>query len=164
MLFRSALGIAIQNGLSFDGELIDLSTPIWKFVSKYTKMHDPLNELKWSTVRLIDCLRITLGHDKGLIFSQDVKTQGEDNLIDYVVNYPITGEVGRDFVYSNAGTFLISTLVTEYLHKGLDQFVAEHLFVPLGISDFKWKKYGKYCAGCTGLSLQNEDLDRKSVM
>ena len=155
-----ALGIAIEKGLYFDGERISLDTPIWKFLSKYTNIREPANELKWQEVLLIDCLRITLGHDRGLIFSSDVKEQGESNLIDYVVNYPITGEVGKDFIYSNAGTFVISTLISEYLGMGLDEFVCENLFAPLGISEYQWKYYGKYCAGCTGLKLQNEDLHK----
>jgi CubicO group peptidase (beta-lactamase class C family) len=155
-----ALGIAIERGLYFAGQKVGLDTPIWPFLSKYTQIRDPQNEAKWRQVLLIDLLRITLGHDKGLVFSSDVKAQGEANLIDYVVNYPITGEVGKDFVYSNAGTFVISTLVTEYLGKRLDEFVAEHVFTPLGILEYKWKQYGKYCAGCTGLLLQNEDLHK----
>jgi CubicO group peptidase (beta-lactamase class C family) len=155
-----ALGIAIENGLYLDGERIELNTPIWSLLSKYVSVHDPKNRDKWEQVRLVDCLRITLGHDRGLVFSSDVKAQGESNLIDYVVNYPITGEVGRNFVYSNAGTFVISTLITEYLGKGLDEFVSDYVFSPLKISDYVWKKYGKYCAGCTGLVLQNEDLHK----
>jgi CubicO group peptidase (beta-lactamase class C family) len=155
-----ALGRAIDRGLYFNGCRIELTTPIWRFLSTYTTVHDPVNKEKWEQVLLIDCLRITLGHDKGLVFSADVKAQGESNLIDYVVNYPITGEVGKDFVYSNAGTFVISTLITEFLGRGLDEFVAEQVLSPLGVSEYSWRKYGKYCAGCTGLVLQNEDLHK----
>jgi len=155
-----ALGIALEKGLYLDGQRLELDTRIWRFLSKYTKIRDPLTQTKWERITLLDCLRITLGHDKGLVFSSDVRAQGEENLIDYVVNYPITLEVGKDFVYSNAGTFIISTLITEYLKRGLDEFVAEYVFSPLGISHYTWKAYGKYCAGCTGLFLQNEDLHK----
>lgn len=155
-----ALGIAIEKGLYLGGEKINLNTPLWKLLSEYADVRDSANRAKWEDVLLIDCLRITLGHDKGLIFSSDVKAHGEDNLIDYIVNYPITGQVGSDFVYSNAGTFVISTLITEFLGKGLDRFVSEHLFEPLGITDYTWKYYDKYCAGCTGLVMQNEDLHK----
>jgi CubicO group peptidase (beta-lactamase class C family) len=155
-----ALGIAIEKGLYFGNMRIDLNTPIWEFLSRYAQIRDPLTAEKWKLVRLIDCLRITLGHDKGLVFSADVKVQGEENLVDYIVNYPIDREVGRDFTYSNAGTFLVSTLITEYLGKNLNQFVLEYLFSPLGIRDYRWKNYGKYCAGCTGLVFHNEDLHK----
>lgn len=155
-----AVGIAIEKGLYMNGERVDLSTKIWPLLSRYATIRDPENEAKWQQVTFLDCLRITLGHDKGLVFSSDVAEQGEENLLDYVVNYPITRTVGKDFVYSNAGTFVISTLVTEYLGMQLDQWVAESLFVPLRISEYSWKSYGRYCAGCTGLTLRNADLHK----
>lgn len=155
-----ALGIAIEKGLCLGGERVGLSTRMWPLLKRYATIRDSVNQAKWEKVTLLDCLRITLGHDKGLVFSADVKEQGEENLIDYVVNYPITGEVGKDFVYSNAGTFVISSLVTEYLGVQLDEWVAESLFAPLGISEYSWKSYGRYCAGCTGLALRNTDLHK----
>lgn len=155
-----AIGIAIDNGLYFDGTKIELTTPIWQFLSKYTKIESHENEKKWEKITLLDCFRITLGHDKGLVFSADVKEHGEDDLANYIVNYPITEEIGKHFVYSNAGTFIISTLITEYCNKNLDEFVNELLFNKLEITDYSWKKYGKYCAGCTGLKMQNEDLHK----
>jgi CubicO group peptidase (beta-lactamase class C family) len=155
-----AIGVAIENGLYFDAEKITLYTPIWKYLSKYTKITSSENQKKWEKITLMDCFRITLGHDKGLVFSADVKEKGEDDLANYVVNYPITEEIGKHFVYSNAGTFLVSTLITEYCKKNLDELVNELIFIPMGIADYSWKKYGKYCAGCTGLKMQNEDLHK----
>jgi len=155
-----AVGIAIENGLYFDGKKIGLDSPIWQFLAKYTKINNPENVKEWEKIVLMDCFRITLGHDKGLIFSADVKEQGESDLANYIVNYPITEKVGEHFVYSNAGTFIISTLITECLGKSLDDFVKELIFSPMDITDYSWKKYGKYCAGCTGLKMQNEDLHK----
>jgi len=155
-----AFGIAIEKGLFFDGVKINLDTPIWQFLSKFTSVSSSENIRQWQKITLIDCFRITIGHDKGLMFSADIKEQDENNLANYVVNYPITGEVGKDFVYSNAGTFLISTIITEFMGIGLDDFVNQALFTPLSISDFSWKKFGKYCAGCTGLKMKNEDLHK----
>jgi CubicO group peptidase (beta-lactamase class C family) len=155
-----ALGVAIEKGLYFDGMRIGLDTPVWQFLSKYSTVNDPETIKQWEKETLMDFLRITMGHDKGLMFSSDIKGRDEDELVNYVVNYPITREVGKDFKYSNAGTFLISTLITEYLGKNLDRFVDDHIFSPLGISDYSWKKFGKYCAGCTGLKMQNEDLHK----
>jgi CubicO group peptidase (beta-lactamase class C family) len=155
-----AIGAAIEKGLYFDGIKIGLETPIWQFLSKYTTVKDPENVRQWQKEILMDCFRITMGHDKGLMFSADIREHDENELVEYVVNYPITREIGRDFVYSNAGTFLVSTLITEYLGKNLDECVNEYIFSPMGISDYSWKKFGKYCAGCTGLKMQNEDLHK----
>lgn len=155
-----AIGAAIEKGLYFNGVKIDLNTPIWQFLSKYTTVHDPENIKKWQKVTLMDCFRITLGHDKGLMFSADVKEHDEYDLVNYIVNYPITREIGRDFVYSNDGTYLVSSLITEYLGRNLDKLVDEFVFAPMNITGYTWKKYGKYCAGCTGLKIYNEDLHK----
>ncbi len=155
-----AIGAAIEKGLNFNGERIDLTTKIWPYLSQYASVEEERNIRKWESVTLLDLFKITLGHDKGLMFSSDVKGRDENTLVDYVVNYPITGRVGHDFVYSNVGTFIVSTLATEFVGKNLDALVDELIFRPLGIEDFTWKKYGKYCAGCTGLSLYSEDLHR----
>jgi len=158
------MGAAIDKGLSFDGEPVTLESHIWPFLFRYTHVRDRQNAEQWKKVRLIDLFRITIGHDKGLVFSSDLKDRDLDTLVDYVVNYPITGKVGQDFIYSNAGTFLISTLVTEYLSRNLDELVDELIFSPLGIKEYYWKSYGKYCAGCTGLKLLNEDLHKIGLL
>lgn len=159
-----ALGAAIDNGLSFDGELITLESHIWPFLSQYANIKDDQTLEQWKKIRLIDLLRITIGHDKGLVFSSDLKGRDLNTLVDYIVNYPITGKIGQDFIYSNAGTFLISTLVTQYLSRKLDDLVEEFIFAPLGIKEYSWKSYGKYCAGCTGLRLFNEDLHKIGIL
>jgi CubicO group peptidase (beta-lactamase class C family) len=155
-----AIGAAIERGLWLGGVRVDLTTRVWPLLSKYATISDPTNMHEWNKVILMDLFRITLGHDKGLMFSADVKGRDENRLVDYVVNYPVTGAVGRDFVYSNAGTFLVSSLITEYLGFGVDALVDELLFRPMGIVVDPWKRYGKYCAACTGLRMKNQDLQR----
>jgi CubicO group peptidase (beta-lactamase class C family) len=155
-----ALGSAIEKGLYFHDVKLDLHTPIWQFLSEYSQLINANSIEKWKTVTLLDCLRITLGHNQGIMFSADIKEQDENQLVNYIVNYPMPNEIGNHFVYSNAGTFLISTLITELLGKNLDEFVNEYIFLPLGILEYSWKKFGKYCAGCTGLKLYNKDLHK----
>lgn len=159
-----AFGGALQKGLIFDGQQISLETLVWPFLSQYTSAADPATRLAWQKVRFRDLLRSTLGHEKGLLFSKDIKDRDPDTFVDYVVNYPITRHVGRDFVYSNAGNFLLSTLVTEFLGVQLDEFVYSHLLEFLGIDEFRWDLYGKYTAGCTGLWMHNEDLHKVGLL
>ncbi|TCL58872.1 beta-lactamase [Kineothrix alysoides] len=159
-----AVGAAIEEGLYFGNIKIGLETPIWQFVSQYAKISHPEQEEKWNQIRLIDLFRITLGHGKGIMFSADVKMQDEDNLVNYVVNYPITERIGSHFVYSNAGTFIISTLITEYLGESAEYFVDKYIFSKLNIEDYTWKKFGKYTAGCTGLKLLNKDLHKIGLL
>ena len=155
-----AVGAAIENGLEFNGEKIALETPVWKYLSKYATINNDEQRAKWEKIKLIDLFRITFGHEKGIMFSKDVREHNEDELINYIVNYPIKYESGQHFVYSNAGGYLISSLISEYCGVSADEFVDYYIFSKLGIKDFTWKKYGKYCAGCTGLKMFNEDIHK----
>lgn len=155
-----AFGAAIEEGLYLDGQKITLDTKVGPLLSKYVTINNSLNQKAWNILTFRDCFKITLGHDKGIMFSKDVKTQDENKLIDYVVNYPITTVPGKDFVYSNAGTFVLSTLITEYLGISLSDFVDKYIFKPLDITDYSWRSFGKYCAGCTGLKMHCEDLHK----
>lgn len=155
-----AYGAAIKEGLIFDGNRISLQTHVWKYLKKYARIEDAKQEKEWEKIRLIDLFRITFGHEKGIVFSKDVKEVGEDDLVNYIVNYPITKDPGKHFVYSNAGGYLASSLITEYCGMDADEFVNKYIFSHLDIVDYSWKKYGKYCAGCTGLVMYNEDLHK----
>lgn len=155
-----AVGAAIDEGLYFDNIKISLDTHILQFLDKFTEIKDAHQRDLWAEVKLIDLFRITLGHDKGIVFSADVAEQNIDELANYVVNYPIVHPIGEHFVYSNAGGFLMSALISEYCGVSADQFVDKYIFSKLGITDYTWRKYGKYCAGCTGLSMFNEDLHK----
>lgn len=155
-----AFGKAISDGLMFGNTRVTLDAKIGPLVSKYVDIKTQHNRESWDLLTIRDCFKITFGHDKGIMFSKDVKEHDENALIDYVLNYPITGNVGKDFIYSNAGTFILSTLVTEYLGISLDTFVDKYIFSPMEITDYSWKKFGKYCAGCTGLKMHCEDLHK----
>lgn len=158
-----AFGAAIEKGLYFGEIKIDLNTKVGPLVNKYANISDE-NVAKWNEITVRDCFKITFGHDKGIMFSKDVKEHDENELIQYVMNYPITGRPGVDFVYSNAGTFILSTLITEYLGVSLKDFVDKYIFKPLNIVDYEWKNFGKYCAGCTGLKMYCEDLHKITLL
>lgn len=155
-----ALGAAIDKGLQFKNTSISLNTPVLPFLSEYCEIQSEENRLAWGKVVLKDLLRVTLGHDSGIMFSKDIKDRDPETFVNYVVNYPVTRKVGEHFVYSNAGSFIFSTLITEFLGVKLIDFVDEHLFSPLSIENFNWDAFGKYTAGCTGLWLGNRDLHK----
>lgn len=155
-----ALGKAIEKGMAWKGTKVSLSTHIWPYLSSIVDVRSNECERAWQEVTVRDLLRSTLGHDSGLLFSKDIKGRDPNSLLDYVVNYPVTKKVGQDFVYSNAGVFVLSSLITKFSRVDLDKFVREHLFGPLGVRDVKWDRFGRTVAGCTGLWMSNADLHK----
>lgn len=155
-----ALGAALDKGLEIEGTKLSIKTKIWPYISKYVSLSNKINERSLNEISILDCLKITLGHKDGIMFSADVKGKDEFDLMNYVVNYPITQNVGSHFQYSNAGTFILSSLISEYFDMSLSDLVNEHIFKPLSIKEFNWRKFGKYTCGCTGLKIQNMDLHK----
>lgn len=141
--------------------LRDFDMPIWPLLCKLVtlKNDDNLEVLKKITLKHL--LSQTTGYDnKELLFSHTIKNIDSGSLLDYVINEPIPNEPGVKFVYSNASAFILSVIFQETTGQSIYSYAKEFIFDPLLIKNHSWKYYGKYCAGCTGLSLSNNDLHK----
>lgn len=154
------VGCLIEQGVELGGSPIRLESPVLPLLERFANFQSEEVAERWSNVTVIDLLRITFGQDQGLVFSKDIAGRDPSSLVDYVVNFPLTREVGVDFRYSNAGTFLLSAILTEWLGRKLEEFVQELLFSPMDIVDVRWDSFGNYTAACTGLWMLVEDLHK----
>ena len=66
--------------------------------------------------------------------------EGSKDWIRFVLDQPMAAEPGSTFVYSSGVTELLSEVLRKATGKHADVYAAEHLFGPLGISRFYWKK------------------------
>jgi len=158
------IGIAIDRGLRLRGKPLTLDTEIWSFFDGRVKITNTENIEKLKKFKLIHLLTHTYGYADGLLFSKDIKDKDPYTLLEYLLNYDIVYEPGKHFVYSNVGPYLFSAIVQEELGINLAEMVDKLLFQPLGISEYQWKNYGKYCAGSSGLKLSNEDLHKIGLL
>lgn len=158
------IGIAIDRGLRLRGRPLTLDTEIWAFFDGRVKITNTKNIEKLKKFKLIHLLTHTYGYADGLLFSKDIKDKDPYTLLEYLLNYDIVYEPGKHFVYSNVGPYLFSAIVQEELGINLAEMVNKLLFQPLGISEYQWKNYGKYCAGSSGLKLSNEDLHKIGLL
>lgn len=155
-----AVGIAIDNGLQLRKQKLGLETNIWQFLDGKVKITNTKNQDKLRRIKLKHLLTHTYGFDTGLMFSKDIKDIDPYSLLEYVFNHDIVYEPGEHFVYSNVGPYVISAIIQEELGLNLSEFVKRVLFQKIGITNFEWKNYGKYCAGSSGLKLSNEDMHK----
>lgn len=109
-------------------------------------------------IKIKHLLTHTVGYDKKLLMRGDIKDMDPFTYLDYLVNYPIKYEPGKIHLYSNAGFYLLSVVLQEFIGEDLFAFIERELFVPLAIKDATWVKYGNYLAGATRLWLHPEDL------
>ncbi len=158
------IGIAMEKGLYLNGQKVTLDTPIWPYFRDLVNLTNKGNLPRLEKVKLRHLLTHTIGHEVGLMFSKKIKDIPPERLLDYIWNTDMTHDPGELFVYSNAGPFLISVLIQEGLGMNLSEWVRDLLFEPLEIKKFEWRKYGKYCAGSTGLKLSHEDLHKLALL
>lgn len=155
-----AIGMAMEKGLRLRGEALTLETKIFPFFRDTIKITNDKNIEKLEKVTLNHLLTHTMGYADGLMFSKEIKDKDPFTLLDYVFNYDIIHEPGECFVYSNVGPYILSALIQEELEMNLSEWVNLTLFQKIGIKNFEWKNYGKYCAGATGLRISHDDLHK----
>ncbi|RJP70588.1 MAG: class C beta-lactamase-related serine hydrolase [Ignavibacteriales bacterium] len=88
-----------------------------------------------------------------------------DNIVDYILSSPLNGPPGNIFFYSDDNPTLISYAIQRKFGKSLGEFANEFLFVPLGITDWKWEtsKDGVSFGG-TNLYLKPRDMAKFGQM
>ena len=111
----------------------------------------------WRDVRIVDLLNHTIGHDEGFLFRKDLGDLPESDYLAYLFDAPIRHSPGTHFSYSNVGPFLFSVIVQDWLGKSLHDVAQAAILEPLGIES-RWRCFGEYSAGSTGLSMRNGDL------
>lgn len=111
----------------------------------------------WRDVRIVDLLNNTIGHDEGFLFRKDLGDLPESDYLAYIFDAPIRHAPGTHFSYSNVGPFLFSVIVQDWLGKSLHEVAQAAILEPLGIES-RWRCFGEYSAGGTGLFMRNGDL------
>lgn len=162
-----ALGIGIDEGLEIGGEPLTVDTNIWKFFQNKIDLKNKNNIPYLEKVTLKHLLTHSMGFSKGLMFSKDIKgikDMDHDVLLDYIFNTDLDYEPGKAYVYSNVGPYLISIMMQDGLGVNFSDWANEKLLSKLEISNYSWKNYGNYCAGCTGLTINSEDLHKLGIL
>lgn len=133
------IGIAIdQNKIS------GIEKKICDFFPLYTDIS--WNDLKY-TIRLKHVLNMTAGLDWNYWVYPDTDPRStsqamirSDDWIQFVLEREMVDTPGKNFVYSNGLTMLLGEILRNASGVYADQFAAEYLFNPLGITDFSWQK------------------------
>ncbi len=59
--------------------------------------------------------------------------------VQFVLDQPMAADPGSTFVYNSGATQLLSQILKKATGMHADEYAAEYLFKPLGISNFYWK-------------------------
>jgi len=132
------VGIAIRRG-----EISGVDAKAVPYFSAYRVAADPRRE----RMTLKDLLTMTSGirWDETTVDYTDpanscARMEASKDWIQFVLDQPMAAEPGSTFVYSSGVTELLAEVLRKATGKQADAYAAEHLFGPLGISRFYWKK------------------------
>ena len=120
------LGIAIDKGL-----ITDVNQPVSGFFPDYWPDIEDDRDTK---------SRITLGHLLTMTagFDQQPGLDGAEDWYAFSLNQPMAAEPGARYAYSDANPTLIGGAIEHAAGRALPVFAKQHLFDPLGITDYCW--------------------------
>lgn len=154
----AAVGVAIDRGELLGTTRLALDVPVDELFAQVPAIALLPRPAGWADVTVGHLLNCTIGHDAGFLFRRDIGDRDPAELIAYALGRFLDHPAGRHFAYSNVGPFLLSVLVEELAGQRLAEWVADRVFAPLGIATVRWRRYGRYDAGGTGLSLSPVEL------
>jgi CubicO group peptidase (beta-lactamase class C family) len=69
-----------------------------------------------------------------------VAMEASRDWVDYTINLPMAREPGLEFNYSSGETELLAHIFRKATGQDIEEYAAKHLFGPLGIGDWYWKR------------------------
>ena len=69
-----------------------------------------------------------------------VQLEASRDWIAFTLAQPMDADPGTKWVYNSGGSMLLSGIIKTATGKFIDEYAREHLFQPLGIKDFYWKR------------------------
>lgn len=113
---------------------------------------------KLANVTIRHLLTNTIGYERELLFSKDIASDKEYDLIQILIDEELKFLPGNHFVYSNASSYVLSIIFQDLTGMNISEFANQVIFSKIGIDEFEWGNYGSYCKGCTGLYLNINNL------
>ena len=166
------VGIAIARG-----DLPDVRTPVAAYLPIGTAGRpDPRKEqitvedllTMSSMLECDDFNAFSTGHEERMYVTESWR--------DFALALPVRGyppwvarpeatSYGRTFSYCTAGVVLLGAVLEQATGRPVEEYAAEHLFGPLGISEVGWARTGEGAAMTGGgLELRSQDLARLGLL
>jgi CubicO group peptidase (beta-lactamase class C family) len=155
----SLVGIAIGRG-----EIGGVDVPVLSLLEDYdlSGAEEGLHE-----ARLEDLLTMRLGiewHEQDRPIGPEnttIQLEFSDDWVEFTLAQPMDAEPGERFVYNSGGSHLMSAILRSATGRTVDLYAEEHLFGPLGVKAYHWKREPAGLPDTEGgLYLEAEDLAR----
>jgi CubicO group peptidase (beta-lactamase class C family) len=157
----SLIGIAIDKGM-----ISGVDQPVISLIPEYAGF---VKDDRFGEIELRHVLTLTSGLEWleiGYPYSDPLNSQYQqvrtDDWVKAVVELPVIDGPGSRWVYNTGSVHMLSAVIKSATGVYADEFAEEHLFKPLGITDYTWNQDpdGYPCTGGThgGLRLRARDI------
>lgn len=160
MWIAMAVGVAIDRNLKINNQPLTLETKVYPFIKDAVNIINKKNLPKIKKWTIRNLLTHTTGYEKQMLSDRFIQDVDKTKLLEYALNFEIPFGVGNRYAYNNADPFIISVFFQEAFNINISDFVNENIFKKMGITDYKWLNYGKYCVASTGLFLKHTDFHK----
>ena len=154
----ATIGVAIARH-----EFPDLNTPVLRFFDTTAVQHiDPRK--RRLTLRHLLTMTAGLDWNEGRLPYADPRNDGSlmeasHDWVKYVLDKPMAAEPGNAFNYNGGATQLLAHIFRVATGHDLEEYAAKHLFQPLGIRRYYWKRAPSGLVDAQGgLYLEKRDL------
>lgn len=151
-------GIVMEYSKKGSYDDLSVETKIFPTLKDHVNITNKDNLKYLEKIKLKHLLTHTVGYDEVLMMRDDIQGIDPFTYLDLLLNHPIHYEPGEYYLYSNAGFYLLSAFLQEFIGEDLLNFIQRKLFDPLNFKDFKWERYGDYLAGATRCWIYPQDL------
>jgi CubicO group peptidase (beta-lactamase class C family) len=124
-------------------EFPDLNTPVIKFfdTAKVANVDDRKRRM---TIRHLLTMTAGLDWNEDLPYADPNNTctvmEASFDWVQFTIDRPMVHEPGQTFQYNSGATQLLSHIFMSATGKDIEEYAAEHLFWPLGINSYFWKR------------------------
>ena len=153
---------ALLAGIAVDQGKLHTSDGLYGFFPEYR------TEKNWDPAKDGVTVHHLLAMSSGLdAFDDGRKSPGSENYyqetqtqwLDHVLRVPMAFEPGSELVYASANYMLLGEVVAKAVDQPLDEFAAQYLFGPLGITEVNWfYAPNGHAYGAGGIRLTPRDL------
>ncbi|MCE9602583.1 MAG: beta-lactamase family protein [Gemmatimonadetes bacterium] len=149
------------------GRLRDLDQPIFSFFPEYARY--AVDGKAQITVRHLLSMTAGLEWEEDISYldpaNSEYRMNHAPNALEFVLSRPLVAKPGSRFAYCGGCSHLLAEIVRRTTGTPVDQFVARHLFAPLGITRFAWAKGADGLPyGFSGLRLRSRDLGKIGLL
>jgi CubicO group peptidase (beta-lactamase class C family) len=125
------------------GEFPSIDTPVLAFFDT-TRVANIDERKRRLTVRHLLTMTAGIDWNESLPYSDPrnaaVQMEASADWVEFTVNRPMAGEPGERFNYSSGASQLLSRIFQVATRQDIEEYAARHLFAPLGIERWFWKR------------------------